>query len=319
MKRIVVFGATGTVGSYASLHFKKIGYEVIAVGRRSSDNGFFAQYDIPYYSCDISDKGNFQKLPAFNCEAVFHFAGVMPAKMEGYEEKQYIDSIITGTLNVLNYALLVKCKRFIFSQSISDIIYKFGTINPISPDVEMKFPLTGDHSVYSICKNSAVHLIQHYAAEHKFKHYILRFPTIYAYRKSPYYYVDGKRKWLGYRFLINQAQQSQPIEVWGDPENRKDMVYIKDLLQILEGTLKSDSLGGMYNVGTGVGTSLEEFIDAVIRVFSPMDNPSPKIYKPAKQSSPQFILDIKKTSEDLNYFPQYTTPDSWLIDLKKHF
>lgn len=318
MKRILVFGATGTVGSYASLHFKKLGYDVLAIGRRVSDNGYFDKYNIPYYSCDISKKESFSKLPIEESEAVFHFAGVMPAKMEGYNQTEYIDSIVTGTLNVLEYSLRVKCKRFVFSQSISDILYKFGTTEPIPPYAEMRFPLVGDHSVYAICKNAAVNLIQHYSAEYDLSSFILRFPTIYAYRKSPYYYINGEKKWLAYRFLIDQAQKSLPIEVWGNPENRKDMVYIKDLLQILEGTLTTQYKGGIYNVGTGVGTSLEEFIDAVIEVFSPRNHLSKKIYLPDEKSSPQFILDIDKTINELNYTPKFTTPEAWLSDLKKY-
>lgn len=316
MKRIVIFGATGTVGSYASIYFKKIGFDVIAIGRRKSDNGYFSKYNIPYYSCDISKKENFDHLPLEESEAVFHFAGIMPAKMEGYNKNEYIESIITGTLNVLEYSLKINNKRFVFSQSISDVLYKFGSLDPILPDVEMKFPLTGDHSIYSICKNTAVNLIQHYAAEYKFKHFILRFPTIYAYRKSPYYYVDGKERWLAYRYLINQAQNALPIEVWGEASNRKDMVYIKDLLQILEGTLISNYLGGIYNVGTGVGTSLDEFINAIIDVFSPKDKKSKKIYLTEKKASPQFILDINKTKNELNYEPKFISPEAWLTDFK---
>lgn len=42
MKTIMVFGATGLLGAYISLHFHGKGWKVIAVGRRKSDNGFFA-------------------------------------------------------------------------------------------------------------------------------------------------------------------------------------------------------------------------------------------------------------------------------------
>lgn len=54
MQTIVVFGATGKVGCYTALYLKECGYKVIAVGKRSSDNGFFADYGIEYRSVDIS-------------------------------------------------------------------------------------------------------------------------------------------------------------------------------------------------------------------------------------------------------------------------
>lgn len=315
METIIIFGATGTVGAYAALHFKALGYNVIAIGKRSSDGGFFEKYFIKYFSCDISQKKSFDKLPK-KIDVIFHFAGMMPAKMSGYEENIYVDSIINGTINILNYGIKSGMRKIVFSQSISDILYLFGSKFPISADVEMKFPLIGDHSMYSICKNTSVNIIQHYAATYNFSHYILRFPTIYAYRESPYYYVNGKKKILGYRKLIDDAQNSRDINVWGNPLLEKDMVYVKDLLSILEGVIDTRFDGGIYNVGSGCGTSLDSFIDAIIEVFSPVDKKSRKIYLKDKSSSPQFILDISKTVKELNYAPQYLTPKLWLEDFK---
>ena len=41
MKNAVVFGATGQLGCYSAIALKEDGYNVYAVGRRNSDNGFF--------------------------------------------------------------------------------------------------------------------------------------------------------------------------------------------------------------------------------------------------------------------------------------
>ena len=49
MKTVLIFGATGTVGAYASLYLTEHNYNVIAVGSRKDDNGFFADYGIDYY------------------------------------------------------------------------------------------------------------------------------------------------------------------------------------------------------------------------------------------------------------------------------
>ena len=55
METVLIFGATGGIGAYTALHLKEKKYNVIAVGNRKSDNGFFQQYDIEYYSVDISN------------------------------------------------------------------------------------------------------------------------------------------------------------------------------------------------------------------------------------------------------------------------
>ena len=55
-KKVIVLGATGTLGANITVYLKDIGYDVVAVGRRKSDNGFFADKNIEYISADITSK-----------------------------------------------------------------------------------------------------------------------------------------------------------------------------------------------------------------------------------------------------------------------
>lgn len=143
MKTIMVFGATGLLGAYISLHFHGKGWKVIAVGRRKSDNGFFAGYGIPYYSVDIIMKDEFGKLPKDHIDVVAHFAGDLPASMEGYDGIRYIDSILKGTYNVLQFMHENGIPKIIFPQSLFDISYLFGSKTPIPADSVRKAPLEG--------------------------------------------------------------------------------------------------------------------------------------------------------------------------------
>lgn len=302
-KKIVVLGATGTVGAYTSLLLKDQGYDVVAVGRRVSDNGFFATKNIVYQSVDLCKKADFVNLPR-DVYAIVHLAGAMPARMKGYDPYAYIDSIITGTLNVLEYMREIGCKKIIFGQSISDILYKFGSTAPINDDIERRFPLTGDHSVYSISKNAAVNLIEHYHAEYGFQRFILRLPTIYLWHPNPYYYVNGEKRWLAYRYIINQAILGEKLEIWGSPTSVKEMVYVRDLAQLIANCVESTCDGGVYNVGCGSPVSIEYQIQQIARIFA-RDRQSEIVYLSDKPSSPQFVLDISKAERELNYHPKY--------------
>ena len=117
MKKVVVFGATGSLGAHISIFLKERGYRVYAVGRRKNADSFFAKYDIPYISMDISDSNGFKDLPT-DIYAILHFAGALPAGMKGYDASLYISSIIQGTLNVLEYARLINVDRIVFPQSL---------------------------------------------------------------------------------------------------------------------------------------------------------------------------------------------------------
>lgn len=316
-KKIILFGSTGLCGVYTALYLKEMGFEVVAVGRREDKNRFFIKNDISYVSLEIKNNNDFYKLPNKDIYGIVNFAGAMPAHMSGYDPYEYINSIVIGQLNVLEFARQNKVERVVFSQSISDVAYAFGTDVPIANDLALKFPLNNDHSVYSISKNTAVYLMQHYQVAYGLKCFALRLPTIYAYHPNKFYYVDGRKKWLGYRLLIEKALDGDPIEVWGDPSNKKELVYVKDFVKIVEGALETDkSNGGIYNVANGFASTFDEQIKTMCEILNPPHNKSQLIYHTEMPSSPQFILDVTKTKEDLNYCPEYDVK-KYFIDFKK--
>lgn len=306
MKKVVVLGATGTLGAPISIHLKGLGYDVTAVGHRKSDNGFFADHGIEYLSADISVKSDFDKLPQENVYAVLNFAGALPASMEGYNADLYVSSIIQGTLNVLEYTRKIKADRIVFPQSLFDISYKFGSKTPIPADSERIAPIDGDHAVYVIAKNAAVDLIEHYHAVYGIKRFILRLSRVYLYHPNPYTFTDGKKVMISDRFLIYKAMKGEDIELWGDPYRLLETCSVRDFLQIVEKCLEAQHDGGLYNIGSG-GSTLRERIEGIVDVFSPADKRSNIIECPEKRSAQQFVLDITKTCDELGYRPA----DSW--------
>jgi len=83
MKKIVIFGATGNVGSYftkyASEFFDRQKYEIIASGRRKTK--VFDQFNVRYVDVDITDPESFSKLPTDNVYAVVMLAATIPSYM----------------------------------------------------------------------------------------------------------------------------------------------------------------------------------------------------------------------------------------------
>ena len=91
---------------------------ILATGRRTTS--FFEKRGIQYYQVDVSDKNAFTKLPR-DVYAVVDLAGLMPARMQGYDPQKYIDVNITGTLNILEYCRLANVDRILYTQSFGDI------------------------------------------------------------------------------------------------------------------------------------------------------------------------------------------------------
>lgn len=314
MKNIIVFGATGGIGAYTALHLNESQtYKVIAVGHRKSDNGFYEQYGIQYLSVDIADYKTFDVLPKEDIYAVVNLAGVLPAR--SYDPRMYIQSFTMGQLNVLEYMKEVGCKKIISAQTPADLWYLQNTTEPMPADAQRSFPPSTDHSVYTIAKNAAIDITEYYHNTFGFSRFILRFFNVYMYHPNPYYHVDGIKRMISFRLLMDRATNGDDIEVWGDPSRSKEMLYVKDLSQLIEQCIESTLEGGIYNVGSLKQVTLEEQIDGIIEVFT-KEKKSRKIYCPEKPDALFNHLDISKTIKELGYTPKYTYIDS-LRDFKE--
>ncbi len=318
MKTILVLGATGTLGAYISLYFKEKSYNVIAVGHRKSDNGFFSDYGIAYHSIDIANAKDFEALPKHGIDVIADFAGALPASMKGYDATLYIESIFKGTYNVLEYMKKNRIPKIIFPESLFDISYLFGSKDPIPADAERKAPLTGDHAMYVIAKMAAVETILHYQATYAIKAFILRLSRVYTYHPNPYTYTDGEKVMVSDRLLMKKAEKSEPLEIWGDPNRLLETCAMPDFLQIVEKCVESTSQGGIYNIGSG-GSTLEERVRGIVEIFSPQHNKSHISYALDKRDAMQFVLDITKTKDELGYEPKFRWIDycRWFKEEKR--
>lgn len=317
MKKVIVFGATGHLGAYTVDYLKenldKNRYEIIAVGRKTTN--FFSEQGIEYYQVDVTKKEDFLSLPTNDVYAVINLVGVMPAAMRGYTPNPYIEVNINGTLNILEYCRINHVNRIIYTQTEADLSGHWESNKIITPDLPRKFSYKGNYSLYIISKCTAVDLIESYYHNHGLKRFIYRLPTVYHYRPDPYFYKDGEKKILGYRSLIDQAIKGKTIEIWGNPNLVKDIVYVKDFAQmVLKGiSVKHD--GGIYNVGTGIGVSLEDQIKGIVEVFSSKNQKSKITYRPDMPDTRSFIMDISNAKSELGYKPQYNYMD-YLTDFK---
>jgi len=312
--KIVVFGATGGIGAYTLLHLlEQDKYELVAVGHRKNDNAFFESRGIPYYSVDIADYKTFDCLPKEDVFAVVNLAGVLPAVK--YDPRLFVSSFTMGQLNVLEYMREVGCKKIIFAQTPADLWYLQNSTEPMPADAQRSFPPSTDHSIYAIAKNAAIDITQYYQNTFGIRWYALRFFNVYMYNPNPYYHVDGVKRWISFRLLIEKAKRGEDIEVWGNPTRSKEMVYVKDVARLIERCIEDKKHSGIYNVGSIRQITLEEQIDGIIAVFCG-DKKSKKIYCPEKPDALFNHLDISKTIDELGYAPKYSYID-WLLDFKE--
>lgn len=318
MKKIILFGATGNTGmyfaDYCNMYLDKSEYELIAVGRKTTK--WFEKNGITYIQVDIREEKDFEKLPKENVYAVVNMAGLLPAYLKEYDPFAYIDTNITGGMRILEYARKVGADRVLYAQTWAEMAGYWGKEEVLSPTMERRLCYTGDHAFYAITKSMIVEAMEHYHQEYGIKNLVFRLPNIYLYHPEKYYYVDCVKKPIAYRYMIDRAIRGEEIEMWGDPNAFKDIVYVKDFCQMVYKAIFANVDGGTYNVGTGKRTTLREQIEGIVEVFSTEGNKSKIIERPDKSSFTSFVMDIKSAQKELGYKPEYDYI-SYLEDYKK--
>ena len=319
MKNILVFGATGNIGvylmDYLLEHFDKKEYHLVACDIKKTD--LFKKMGIEYVNVDITKKEDFLKLPQQEVFAIVNMAGILPAYLPGdFDPERYLRVNVFGALNVMEYARKVKADRVLYTQTWSDLGGYWGKEEVLSSDMPRKLLYTGDHAFYSITKSMIVDTMEFYHQEYGIKNYVFRLPNIYLYNPQRFYYVDGQKKYIAYRYMIDRAIAGEDIEVWGNPEAFKDIIYVKDLCQMIYLAIIGNGKPGIYNAGTGVKTTLKEQIETMVEVFATDGKKSKLIYKPEKASFTSFVMDIEKAKKELGYQPKYFYKE-YLEDYKK--
>lgn len=317
-KKIIVLGSAGNLGmyfiDYLLENLDMENYEIIATGTKAEYPYEF--YKGTYIQLDITNKQDFEKLPTKDVHALIDFAGVLPAYLAKDDPYKYIDVNVTGTMNVLEYCRKVKVDRIIYTQTWADLNGYLKDKKPLKPEWLRKPIYKGDHAVYATTKCAAVDLIECYHQMYGIKNFIFRLPNIYEYSPDMFYYVDGEKKYVSYRYIIQRAIEGKDIEMWGNPDLGKDIIYVKDLCQMIFKSLFVNRDTGIYNAGTGVKTTMREQIEGIIKVFSPKDKPSKIIPCPEKKDCDDFVMDITNAKEELGYEPKYDYI-SYLEDYKK--
>lgn len=303
MKRIIVFGATGNIGSNVAVYLKEKGYDVVAVGHRVSDNGFFETKNIQYIGgISIENMNDFDKIPT-DVDAVINLAGAMPAHANA-SPMPYIQSIIVGTVNICEWLRnKTSCKRIIFNTTPSDVIKYLNQPTPVPDYAPRSFPKNGgDHAIYAIAKNAAVDILEHYSIAYDFKPLVFRHDTVYSWSESPFYNIDGDRKKLPWRIIVENAIEGKTVEVWGDPETRKCLLYVKDFCAAVECALKCDNKG-IFNLSGVRFYTMDEQVQGIIDAFGSKKNPPKKIYCPEKPSTPMHLYTDEKAKMVLRWTP----------------
>ena len=305
---IIVIGASSSIGTYLVDELVTQKRETLATSLHTHNKEFYAKKGVAYARVDITNEADFEKLPKENIEAVILLAGLLPANLREWDPKDYklyADINIKGTVNVLEYCRKNNAKKIIFASSHSDVAGLWGCGRPITEEDPRTITYDNDHTVYIIAKIASMDLIEHYYQQYGLQGISFRLPAIYCYSPRTGMYVNGKFVKAGFNIFIEKAIKGEPIEIWGNPQKGKDIVYVRDVADAFIKAIDNDTAHGLYNIATGISTSLEDEVKGIIEVFSPAGHQSEILYRPDKPDTLSYLYDISKARRELGYEVRY--------------
>ena len=283
--RAAVTGGAGFIGSHVVDALVERGDEVhvvdnLATGRRENLNP-----QATLHERDIREPLD-DLFAELRPEAIVHLAA--QADVGTSVERPLFDAEVNvvGTLNVLE-AARPHGAQVVFSSTGGAI---YGECERPAREDDERRPL----SPYGTAKLAAEEYLATWNRLHGTRHVALRFANVYGPRQL------AKLEGGVVAIFTDRLRAGEPVTIFGDGEQTRDYVYVGDVVRAVLAALGRE--GGVYNVGTGTETSVNELFEQCRRVAGVEAEAS---HAPARAGDVlHSVLDVSRSERELGWRPE---------------
>ena len=299
MKRVIVTGATGFVGVNLARRLLQDGHEVHLLVRHDYNAWRIEaiREDVRLHKVDLGETealapviGNIRP------EWIFHLAAHGAYSWQT-DLPQIAQTNIIGTMNLVQACLRTGFEVFVNTGSSSE----YGFKDHAPTEAELLEP----NSYYAVAKASAT-LFCRYTAQSSG----VRLPTLRLY--SVYGPYEEPTRLMPTLILYGLAGQLPPLV---DPSIARDYVFVEDVIDayLLAATQPNQEPGAIYNVGTGVQTSLREVVEVARRTMGIAAEPQWGSMSNRKWDTSIWVANNQKIKNDLAWQPSYTFEEGFRL------
>jgi UDP-glucuronate decarboxylase len=291
MKKILVTGGAGFIGSHLCERLLNEGNEVICLDNYFTGNksNVVKLLDNPYFELIRHDV----TMPFFiEADEIYNLACPASPIHYQYNPIKTVKTSVMGAINMLGLAKRIKAK--ILQASTSEV-YGDPKVHPQTEDYWGHVNPIGSRACYDEGKRCAETLFVNYHNQNNVKIKIIRIFNTYGPRMHP---NDGR---VVSNFIV-QALQNKDITIYGDGSQSRSFQYVDDLLEGMIRLMNSgDNITGPINIGNPNEFTIKELAEKVIQLTNSNSN---LIYLPLPEDDPiQRQPNITKAKEILDWEP----------------
>lgn len=304
-QRVLVTGGAGLIGSHILdllVEGQRDGRygEIVVIDnfvRGSTENieGALAKGKINLVRGDIRDRALLAELTK-GVDLLFHLAAIRITQC-AEEPRLAFDVLGEGTFNVLEAAAKENVRRVVTSSSAS--VYGLAEAFPTQENHHSY----NNRTLYGSLKVLNEGLMRCFADMFGLRGVSLRYFNVYGPRMDIHgAYTEVLIRWM------DRINAGQPPIIFGDGKQTMDFVYVEDIARANILAAHADVSDEVYNIASGVETSLDELAYALLRVMGSNLRPE---YGPERKVNPvpRRLADTRKAAKDLGFKAQVSLDD----------
>lgn len=250
--KILVTGGSGFIGSHIVQHYQGKAEEIrvldnLRTGYRKNLDGL----QCTFIEGSITDRELVRKAVQ-GVDYIFHMAALVSVPESMAKPGECVDINVHGLLNVLEEAAAAGVKKLVFASSAA--IY--GD-NPTVPKLETMYP--EPKSPYAITKLDGEYYLNMFRAEGRLETAAIRFFNVFGPRQDP----KGAYA-AAVPIFIEKAVKGEDITVFGDGEQTRDFIYVKDIVGALSFAVETPGVTGVFNAGYGGQITINKLANQII-------------------------------------------------------
>ena len=306
MKRILITGGTGFIGTHLAKRLLELNYKIVCLNSTKTINTL--------KGVNIINKDLIKHDPneglSKNFDIIIHLAGkLVITDFINNPELPFFNNIYT-TLNLLE-DIKINNPRAVFIFTSSEKVY--GKVNKKFVSEELSgFPLDAYGSSKLICEL----LIKNYNINHGIKYVIFRPANCFG---------PGQRPGLFIPSFISKIVNGDKLISIGNVNFYRNFVYVSDLVNAIIRSIENPkAFNKTFNISS-YNLKIEEVLNKILEVTRLLGRQEIKIvkdkklFRPLRYESDRYTLECKKASNILDWKPTYTFEDAIKETLKDYF